>query len=131
MSPCVSGEVPSDGTSNEQAPAGPGLASSIVANCHQITACGEVEAAGIAPASREALARTSTCVAGLWVVGRGVPSGRASFGLARHEFNLNRNKRLGSSDPELATLAGTLGRSPVAGPWLLIRQRDGERESAR
>ena len=38
---------------NEQTPAGPGLASSVVANCHQITGCVEVEAAGIAPASRD------------------------------------------------------------------------------
>jgi integrase len=47
MSPCVSGEVPGERPSNEQAPAGPGLASSVVANCDQITACGEMEAAGI------------------------------------------------------------------------------------
>src|SRR5262249_37802012 len=53
MSPEVSGEFPNVRPSNEQAPAGPGLASSVVAKCHQLTVCGEVEAAGIAPASRD------------------------------------------------------------------------------
>jgi hypothetical protein len=37
---------------NEQSPAGAGLASSVVTNRHQMTACNEVEAAGIAPAYR-------------------------------------------------------------------------------
>ena len=34
------------GSINEQSPAGGGLASSVVTNCHQLTVCGEVEAAG-------------------------------------------------------------------------------------
>ena len=37
---------------SEQAPVLPGLASSLVTNRHQLTVCGKVEAAGIAPASR-------------------------------------------------------------------------------
>jgi len=49
--PDDSGGPGGDGFENEQAPAGPGLASSVVANCHQITGCVSVEAAGIATAS--------------------------------------------------------------------------------
>lgn len=85
-----------------------------------------VEAAGIAPASREALARASTCVADRLIVGLGAPVGRVSFGLSRHEFSPNRNKRLGSGDPELASPAGSLGRRPGARPSLFFRQRDGD-----
>ncbi len=46
MSPGVSGENPIEQELNEQTPVGPGFASSVVANCHQITGCVEVEAAG-------------------------------------------------------------------------------------
>src|SRR5436305_7521573 len=54
-----------------------------------------VEAAGIAPASREASVRASTCVADRLIVGLGAPVGRVPFGLSCHEFNPSRNKRLG------------------------------------
>jgi len=84
-----------------------------------------VEAAGIAPASREASVRASTCVADRLIVGLGAPVGRVSFGLSCHEFNPSRNKRLGSGDPELSSPAGSLGRRPGARPLLWFRQRDG------
>ena len=85
-----------------------------------------VEAAGIAPASREASVRASTCVADRLIVGLGAPTGRVPFGLSCHEFNPCRNKRLGTGDPELASPAEALGRSPGAGPLLFLRQRDGD-----
>ena len=75
-----------------------------------------VEAAGIAPASREASATASTCVADRLIVGLGAPIGKVPVGLARHEFNPSRNRRLSSGDPELASPAGSLGRRPGAGP---------------
>ena len=84
-----------------------------------------MEAAGIAPASREASVRASTCVADRLIVGLGAPVGRVSFGLSCHEFNPSRNKRLGSGDPELSSPAGSLGRRPGARPLLWFRQRDG------
>ncbi len=119
----------SDGTpENEQAPAGPGLASSVVANCHQLTVCGGVEAAGIAPASREALMTASTCVADLLIVGLGAPVGRVPFGLSNYEFRSSSSRRLGSIDPELASPAVPLGRRHVARPLLLFRQRDGDQQ---
>src|SRR5262249_13963678 len=67
--------------------------------------CSSVEAAGIAPASREASVTASTCVSDLLIVGLGAPVGRVPFGLSGHEFNPSRNQRLGSSDPELASPA--------------------------
>jgi hypothetical protein len=85
-----------------------------------------VEAAGIAPASREASVRASTCVADRLIVGVWAPVGRVPFGLSRHEFNPSRNKRLGPGDPELASPAESLGRRPGARPLLFFRQRDGE-----
>ena len=51
MSPDVSGGIGRRGRANEQTPAGPGLASPVVTSFHQLTACGKMEAAGIAPAS--------------------------------------------------------------------------------
>lgn len=71
---------------NEQAPAGPGLASSSVANCHQLTGCSEVEAAGIAPASRDPSVTASTCLATHLVFVRGAPSDRVSVGLSHRGF---------------------------------------------
>jgi hypothetical protein len=85
-----------------------------------------VEAAGIAPASREASVRASTCVADRLIVGVWAPVGRVPFSLSRHEFNPGRNKRLGQGDPELASPAESLGRRPGARPLLFFRQRDGE-----
>ncbi len=71
------------GPGNEQTPAEPGFVSSSVANCRQVTICSEVEAAGIAPASREASMKASTCVADRWIVGVGAPIGRVRLGLVR------------------------------------------------
>ena len=88
-----------------------------------------MEAAGIAPASREASVRASTCVADRLIVGLGAPVGRVSFGLSCHEFNPSRNKRLGSGDPELSSPAGSLGRRLGARPSLFFRQRDGDQQS--
>src|SRR5262245_48540179 len=86
----------------------------------------KVEAAGIAPASREASVTASTCVSGRLIVGLRAPIGRVPFGLSHHEFNPSRNRRLSSGDPELASPAASLGQRRGARPWLLIRQRDGD-----
>jgi hypothetical protein len=85
----------------------------------------EVEAAGIAPASREASAAASTCVAVLLIVGLGAPIGKVPFGLSHHEFNPSCNRRLGSGDPALASPAASRGRKRGARPLLFFRQRDG------
>lgn len=123
---------PGDGPSNEQAQAGPGLASVVVANCHRLTVCGRMEAAGIAPASRDPSVWASTCVSVPLIVGLGSPNGRVPFGLSHHEFNSSRNRRLGSSDPALASSGGTSGRRPATKPFLpIVRQPYGERESSR
>lgn len=87
-----------------------------------------MEAAGIAPASREASVRASTCVAEYLIVGLGAPIGGIPFGLARHEFNPGGNKRLGQGYPELASPAGSLGRRLGARPLLFFRQRDGDQQ---
>ena len=87
---------------NEQAPAGPGLASSVVTNRHQITVCGSVEAAGIAPASRDPLAPASTCVSDSLIVGLEAPIGRVFLGLSHYEFSSCLNRRFGTNDPALA-----------------------------
>ncbi len=75
-----------------------------------------VEAAGIAPASREASTTASTCVADPLIVGREAPTGRVLFGLAGHEFNPGRNQRLGPGDPALASPAVSRGRRRGARP---------------
>ena len=85
----------------------------------------EVEAAGIAPASQEASVMASTCVADRLIVGLGAPIGKVPFGLSHHMFNPSRNRRLSSSDPELASPAASLGRKRGARPLLFFRQRDG------
>ena len=77
-----------------------------------------MEAAGIAPASREASTTASTCVADHLSVSLGAPIGKVPFGLSRHEFNLSRNRRLSSGDPELSSPAASLGQKPGAGPLL-------------
>ncbi len=84
LSPDGGSADPAGGPGNEQSPAVAGLASSSDTNCHQLTACGEVEAAGIAPASRDPSMRASTCVAVHLAVGLRAPIGRVSFGLACH-----------------------------------------------
>jgi hypothetical protein len=85
-----------------------------------------MEAAGIAPASREASAWASTCVSDYLVFDLGVPVGKVPFGLACHKFSPIRNRRLESGDPALSSPDVPSGRRPVAKPLLLIRQRDGE-----
>ena len=85
-----------------------------------------MEAAGIAPASREALVTASTCVAGHLVVSLGAPIGKVPFGLSRHEFNPSCNRRLGSGDPTLSSPAAPRGQRCGARPLLFFRQRDGD-----
>jgi len=51
VSPLVSDNGVGRKSKAEQAPAGPGLASSLVTSRHQLTVCGKAEAAGIAPAA--------------------------------------------------------------------------------
>ena len=104
---------------NEQAPAEPGLVSSVVANYHQLTVCDPMEAAGIAPASRDPLMKASTCVSDYLIVGLGAPIGGVAFGLSHREFNPSRNGRLGSDDPALASSGGASGRRPATKPFLL------------
>jgi hypothetical protein len=105
---------------------------SLDATCRSMSsgdACREkVEAAGIAPASREALVTASTCVAGHLCVSLEAPIGKVPFGLSRHEFNSNRNRRLGSSDPTLSSPAAPRGRERGARPLLFFRQRDGDQQ---
>ena len=90
-----------------------------------------MEAAGIAPASRDPSVPASTCVSDHLIVGLGAPIGKVSYGLSRHEFNPSRNGRLGSDDPALSSSGGASGRRPAAKPFLLLRQPYGERESSR
>jgi hypothetical protein len=73
-----------------------------------------VEAAGIAPASRDPSVKASTCIAGHLIVGLGAPIGRVPVGLAHHGFNPGRNERFGPGDPALATPGGARGRRPAA-----------------
>ena len=87
-----------------------------------------MEAAGIAPASREALATASTCVSNHLIVGLRALFGEVPFGLSCHEFNPSRNRRLSSSDPALASPAASRGRKRVARPLLWFRQRDGDQQ---
>jgi integrase len=51
LSPGGTARATSSQPGNEQTPVVPGFASSLVTTCHQLTACGKMEAAGIAPAS--------------------------------------------------------------------------------
>ena len=87
-----------------------------------------MEAAGIAPASREALATASTCVADRLIVGLGALFGEVPFGLSGHEFNPSRNWRLGLCDPALSSPAASRGRKRGARPLLWFRQRDGDQQ---
>ena len=131
VSPVVSEPDRNARPGNEQTPVRPGFASSVVTNCHQLTVCGSVEAAGIAPASRDPSVPASTCVALHLIVGLEALSGKVLFGLSCHEFNPCRNRRLGTDDPALASSGGASGRRPAAKPFLPLRQPYGERESSR
>ena len=75
-----------------------------------------MEAAGIAPASRDPSMRVSTCVSGSLIVGLGALAGEVSFGLVRHEFSPIRNGRLKSSDPALSSPGKPSGRRFAAEP---------------
>ncbi len=91
-----------------------------------------VEAAGIAPASRDPSTLASTCVVARLIVGVGAPSGRVPFGLSRHGFNPDLNRRFGPDDPALASSGEASGRRPAAKPLgSAVRQPYGERESSR
>jgi site-specific recombinase XerD len=129
LSPDDSRDNRSDSPENEQAPAGPGLASSVVTNRHQLTVCGSMEAAGIAPASRDPSVTASTCVAARGIVGRGALGGKVPISLAHHEFNPSRNGRLGSGDPALSTSGRSRGRRPAAKPLDLLSGSHAERGS--
>ncbi len=80
---------------NEQTPDCSGVVSSSVASCHQMATYIEVEAAGIAPASRDASAKAPTCVVDHLIVGLGPPVDRVAFGLALHEFRFSLKERFG------------------------------------
>lgn len=112
VSPAVSQSESGEWPMNEQSPAGAGLASSSDVTCHQKAGYSEVEAAGIAPASRDPSAWASTCVAVRLIVGLGAPIGRIPVSLACYEFNVGLNKRFDQREPELASPAGPLGPKP-------------------
>jgi hypothetical protein len=112
----VSEADPDAGLRNEQTPDCSGVVSSSVASCHQMATCIEVEAAGIAPASRDPSVPASTCVSVHLVVGLEAPSGRVLFGLSRHEFNPSLNRRFGSNDPALTSPGVASGRRHAAKP---------------
>ena len=132
MSPDVSGGILNDRSLNEQTPARPGFVSSFVASCHQMATYIEVEAAGIAPASRDPSVPASTCVAVRLIVGLEAPIDRIFFGLSHHEFNPNLNRRFGTGDPALASTGGASGRRPTTRPLgSAVRQPYGERVSSR
>ena len=80
-----------------------------------------MEAAGIAPASRDPSMKASTCVSDSLIVGLGAPIGGVAFGLSHHEFDPGRNGRLGSDDPALASSGEASGKRPAAKPFLLLR----------
>ena len=90
-------------TIKHQTPARAGVVMSGVPNCRPLARQGVMEAAGIAPASRDPSMSASTCVADHLVVGVEAPIGRVLARLAHHEFNPGRNERFGLSDPVLAS----------------------------
>jgi hypothetical protein len=75
-----------------------------------------MEAAGIAPASRDPSEPASTCVAVHLIVDLGAPIGRVPFGLSHHEFNPGLNRRLEPGDPALTSPDEASGRRPVTEP---------------
>ena len=70
-----------------------------------------MEAAGIAPASRDPSVKASTCVVSDLIVGRETPGDGVLVGLAHHEFNSCRNGWLGTSDPTKSASAVVRGNS--------------------
>jgi hypothetical protein len=85
-----------------------------------------MEAAGIAPASRDPSMKASTCVSDSLIVGLDAPIGRVVFSLSHHEFNPSRNGWLGSDDPALSSSGEASGRRPATKPFLLLRQPYGK-----
>jgi len=92
----------------------------------------KVEAAGIAPASRDPSVSASTCVSARLIVGLESPVGRVPFGLSRHEFSPCLNRRFDTNDPALTSSGEASGRRPAAKPLgSAVRQPYGERVSSR
>ena len=103
-----------------QTPARAGVVMSGVPSCRPWQGRVIMEAAGIAPASRDPSMSASTCIADHLVVGVEAPIGRVLVRLAHHEFNPGRNERFGLGDPALASSGGSRGRRPAAKPWLRL-----------
>ena len=120
VTPPDSDPGPGVGLRNEQTPDCSGVVSSSDASCHRVAACGEVEAAGIAPASRDPSMKASTCVSGSLIVGRGSPAGEVAFSLSRHQFSRHCNRRLSASDPALSSTGSPSGRRTATKPLLLL-----------
>lgn len=70
-----------------QTPAEAGVVSSFVAQCHELASGKIVEAAGIAPASRDPSVRASTCVSYYLVFVGQPPRGRVPLRLSSHFFS--------------------------------------------
>ncbi len=79
-----------------------------------------VEAAGIAPASRDTSMKASTCVSDHLVVGLDTPISEVIFSLSHHEFSQHRNGWLSVGDPALSSSGGASGRRPATKPFLLL-----------
>ena len=91
-----------------------------------------MEAAGIAPASRDPSMPASTCVSDPLIVGLKTPIGRVLVSLFHHEFSPDLNGRFDPDDPALASSGGASGRRPATKPLgSAVRQPYGERESSR
>jgi site-specific recombinase XerD len=129
VSPLVTDNGVGPKPKSEQAPVLPGLASSLVTNRHQLTVCGKMEAAGIAPASRDPSVPASTCVSDPLIVGLGSPIGRVPFGLSYHRFSPCLNRRFGTGDPALTSSGEASGRRPAAKPLGLLLGSHAERGS--
>ena len=90
-----------------------------------------MEAAGIAPASRDPSVPASTCVSAYLIVGLGTPIGKVSFGLSHHRFSQGLNRRFDPGDPALTSSGEASGRRPAAKPLgSAVRQPYGERVSS-
>ncbi len=90
-----------------------------------------MEAAGIAPASRDPSVPASTCVSACLIVGLRTPIGKVSFGLSHHRFSQGLNRRFDPDDPALTSSGEASGRRPAAKPLgSAVRQPYGERVSS-
>jgi hypothetical protein len=120
VSPVVTDADQNAKSGNEQTPDYSGVVSSSVASCHQMATYSEVEAAGIAPASRDPSVRASTCVADPLIVGLGPPIGGVAFGLSRHGLTRAATGGLGTDDPALASPGGPSRRRDAAMPFCCL-----------